>query len=433
MEYRFALFFLFLYYIRPQDWMAGWAGFNIVKPLMLAWTVALFASRERSPLPGLLRTPHDWLILAYFAYVVWTAPAAKAAFMGFLPLAVFYALTVQSLGSWERVAGYFRMWNWMLLGVAALAVLSLHGLDLTGAVDLTARNAGRLTLGTWLHNNPNSLGHTVVVALPLSYLLYFWQGSATGRLILFPACAALAVACAYHASSKGSYLVAGGLLVMLFVIGRPLSVKLLALAMASTIGVSALNFLPRMSGMTNLGDNEGVQGRLMAWEIAKTVFDSSSTGAGWKQFVPRITWQGETFVKATHSSYVQIGADLGVYGLFLFIAGMWIAFRGLAFTAHRYTAENRQREGSRRAAILIVLAFAVSNWMLNREYHTEYFLMIAAAAAIHRLCLLEPAEATPAPAPSPNVWTRPDWRDLAVSAALTWLVVEIWHYVLYNL
>ena len=433
MEYRFALFFLFLYYIRPQDWMAGWAGFNVIKPLMLLWTAALFVRRSPSPLPGLLRTPHDWVVLIYYAYVVWTAPDTQAALMGFLPLVVFYALTVQSLSSWERLAGYLKMWNWMLLAVAAMAVGSLYGIDLTGAKDVTARNADRLSIGTWLHNNPNSLAHTVVVALPLSYLIWFWKGGATGRLLLFPASAALVGSCAYHASSKGSYLVAGGLVVLLFVIGRPFFIKTIALAAAGTIGISALSFLPRMSQMSNLRADEGVMGRLMAWEMAKTSLESNATGLGWKQFVAWITWEGETFPKATHSSYVQIGADLGLYGLFLFIAGLWIAQRGLVFTAPGFTALDRQREFSRRAAQILVVAYAVSNWMINREYHTEYFLLIAAAAAMHRLCLAESAAE-----PASEVSVKKPWRqvgavDLAVSAALTWTVLRIWDYVLTNL
>lgn len=432
MEYRLALFFLFLYYIRPQDWMAGWAGFNIIKPLMLAWVAALYSSRSRSPLPGLLRTPHDWCILAYYGYVVWTAPDTRAALMGFLPLAVFYALTVQSLVSWERIAGYLRMWNLMLLGVAALAVGSLYGIDLTGAQDMTTKNAGRLAIGTWLHNNPNSLAHTVIAAIPLSYLAWFWKGGAAGRFLAFPAAAALAFLCAYHASSKGAYLVAGGLVVLIFVIGRPLGVKLLALAAAGTVGLSALSFLPRMSGMANLSSNEGVQGRLMAWEVAKTVFDTSPTGVGWKQFVPWVSWEGETFVKATHSSYVQIGADLGMYGLFLYIAGLWLALRGLAFTAPRFTGSDRIREFSRRSALILLIAYAVSNWMINREYHTEYFLMIAVASALHRLCLVEPITTVP-DEQAPRPWLHPDWRDTALAAALTWGVVEAWNYVLTNL
>ncbi|HCN30294.1 MAG TPA: hypothetical protein DIT64_16445 [Verrucomicrobiales bacterium] len=463
MEFRFALFFLFLYYIRPQDWVAGWAGFNIIKPLMVVWIAALYTTRNRPVVPGLLRTPHDWMVLLYYAYVVWNAPDTKAAFMGFMPLAVFYALTVQSLVSWERVLGYLKAWNFMLLGVAAMAVGSLYGLDLTGAVDVTARNAGRLSIGTWLHNNPNSLAHTVIVAIPLSYLLYFYKGSAMGRLVIFPLCAALAAECAFHASSKGSFLVAGGLVVLIFVIGRPLGIKILALSAAATMGVSALSFLPRMSGMSSLSSNEGVQGRLMAWEMAKTVLDSSNTGVGWKQFVAWVSWEGETFVKATHSSYVQIGADLGVYGLFIYLTALWTAQRSLLAT-HRFTRHDRTREQCRRAGIVLVSAYAVSNWMINREYHSEYFLMIAVAAAIHRLCIYESRqESQPEPSrvaampvnrrsnparkqhvsrqeeePSwedspPSLKSGPDWKDAVAGVALTWCVVEIWDYVLTSL
>ncbi len=434
MEYRFALFFLFLYYIRPQDWMAGWAGFNVIKPLMLLWTAALFVRRTPSPLPGLLRTPHDWVVLIYYGYVVWTAPDTQAALMGFLPLVVFYALTVQSLNTWERLTGYLKMWNWMLLAVAAMAVGSLYGIDLTGAKDVTEQNAGRLAIGTWLHNNPNSLAHTVVVALPLSYLVWFWKGGATGRLLYFPAGAALVGTCAYHASSKGAYLVAGGLMVLLFVIGRPLAVKLLALAVASTVGISALSFLPRMSGMSNLRADEGVMGRLMSWEMARTALESHATGLGWKQFVAWITWEGETFPKATHSSYVQIGADLGLYGLFLYLAGLWLSWRGLTFTAPPFSAMDREREFSRRAALLLIVAYTVSNWMINREYHTEYFLLIAIAAAVHRLCLAESATAMPeAEVPERKLWQRVGSLDIAASAALTWVVLRIWDYVLTSL
>ena len=432
MEYRLALFFLFLYYIRPQDWVAGWSGFNIIKPLMLAWLAALFTSRTRSPLPGLMRTPHDWCILAYYGYVVWNAPDTRAALMGFLPLAVFYALTVQSLSNWERVTGYLKMWNLMLLAVAALAVASLYGLDLTGAQDITVKNTGRLAIGTWLHNNPNSLAHTVIVAIPLSYLAWFWGGGAIGRLLAFPAAAALAILCAYHASSKGAYLVAGGLITMIFVIGRPLGIKLLVLAAAGTAGISTLSFLPRMSTMSNLSSDEGVQGRLLSWEVAKTAFESSATGVGWKQFTPFISWESESFVKATHSSYVQIGADLGLYGLFLYVAGLWLTLRGLAFKAPLFTSSIRTREFSRRTTIILVLAYSMSSWMINREYHTEYFLMIAVAGAIHRLCIIEAAD-VPTSEVTTHTWIHPDKWDVAVSAILTWTVVEVWDYILLNL
>jgi hypothetical protein len=55
--------------------------------------------------------------------------------------------------------------------------------------------------------------------------------------------------------------------------------------------------------------------------------------------------------------------------------------------------------------------------------------MIAVAAAIHRLSLAEGSEL----AGAVKVWTRPDLRDLAATATLTWMVLQIWDYILTNL
>ncbi len=495
MELRAAIFFLFLYYIRPQDWVGGMAGFNIIRPMILIWGWALFASRQRSGVSGILKTPHDWILLAYWAWVVWTAPDAQAALTGFLPLVVFYAFTVHTLVTWERVLTYLKAWNYMLLGVALLAVASLFGLDFTGAVDATAMMEGRLCIGTWMHNNPNALGHSVAVIVPLSYLLYFWRGGPLGRFVVFPLQSALALYCTYQTQSKGAFLVAAFLLLMIFFIGRPPLVKIFVIVLALTLGVSALSFLPRMSSMGSLRSDEGVQGRLMAWELAKTAMERSP--AGWKQFVAYINWLGIAEKKATHASYVQVGADLGMTGLFIYLMALWAAFRS-TLQAYRLTRENDEQERCRRATMILIVAYAVSGWMINREYHTEYFLLIAVAAAIHRLqqSQEQPAEEgnprelpslgglTPLrlpaavltlpglqPAMTPllavashsaplrshrsppqaearrevagleaetvalwrQAWNRIDFLDCTMAALLTWSVLYIWEYILKNL
>lgn len=473
-DFRLTLLFLFLYFIRPQDWVQGLIGTNIIRPLILAWIAALLTRRERSPLSGLLATPHDWLLLTYFGYIVWNAPDFNETFNGFLPLVAFYALTVQSLTSWDRVMHYVKFWNWMVLGVAALGVASLYGVDLTGAVDMTAKNFGRLAIGTWLCDNPNALAHTVVVSIPLSYLIYFWKGSAIGRFLIFPACATLAGACAYHTESKGAFLVGGGLVVLIFVIGRPWGVKAFVLATSAVVGISALSFLPRMEKMGSLGTDEGVMGRLMAWEIAHHVMDTKLTGEGWRKFSAEINWEGELIPKSTHSSYVQIGADLGLYGLCLYIGGVWVAGRAL-ISARTYAGSSEIRERCRRCCLILLSAYAVSGWMINREYHTEYFLLIAMAAAVHRLGHAErlgnghgelesdgfatvgarrfrqrsgdSSDATDeirestcsgihedvTREESGRFWTRFEVADFIGSAGLTWVALQIWAYVLNNL
>lgn len=384
MEFRAAVFFLFLYYIRPQDWIAGLAGFNIMRPMILIWAVGLHGSHQRSLFPGVLRTPHDWVMLAYWCWVVWTAPDAQGAFTSFFSLVVFYALTVQSLTSWDRLLVYLKAWNYAILSLALIAVASLYKIDFTGAIYVTEGNEGRLAIGTYMHNNPNALGHSVAVVVPLSFLLYFWRSGLVGRMVIFPLQSALALYCIYETQSKGAFLVTAALLVMIFVVGRPLLVKIFALALAFSLGVSALSFLPRMSDMNSLRSEEGVQGRLMAWELAKTAMERSP--AGWKQFVAYISWFGLTIKKATHSSYVQVGADLGINGIFIYLLALWVSFR-TTLQIHDLTVENDDKERCRRAVMVLIIAYAVSSWMINREYHTEYFLLIAVAAAMHRLHL----------------------------------------------
>jgi hypothetical protein len=468
-DFRIAQFFLFLYFIRPQDWMGGLIGVNIIKPLIMAWIAALMVRKERSSLPGLLRTPHDWVMLSYFVYVVWNAPDAMEAFKNFLPVVIFYVFTVQSLTDWDRVYTFLKTWNLMVVTVAAIGVASLYGVDITGAKEMTEKNFGRLAIGTWMCDNPNALAHTVVVAIPLSYFLFFWRGGMNGRTVYFPVSAVLAATCMYHTESKGSFLVGGGLVVLIFVIGRPLAIKLFAISTAAILGVSSLSFLPRMSTMGSLNTEEGVMGRMMAWKMAREVVETKSTGEGWQQFIAMINWQGEIIPKGTHASYVQIGADLGVYGLFLFVAGLWTACRTLV-VAYPITISEDLRERCRRGGLILLSAYAVSSWMINRQYHTEYFLLIAVAASIHRLCQVEDSltkaesedsvqseessanvaigvqvkndQYLPAVVVSENeddsVAKRPFWRrldlvDLAACLGLTWLVLAIWDYILESL
>ena len=459
MDFIFALLFLATYYIRPQDWLPGLAGANVVRPIIAGWFALLVAGGSRSPMRGILRTPHDWVMIIYYGYVVWNSPAFMGALIGFLSLLAFYLLTVQTLSDWDRVLRYLRWWNGLLLAVAGIGLLSLIGVDLTGGGERTLFNAGRLALGTWLHNNPNALGHSVIVTLPLSYMIYFWRGSAVGRFFIFPLCATLGIACTWATQSKGAFLVGAILCVLVFVVGRPKMVQIGALVMAAILGVGALSFLPRMESMDNLQSDQGVQGRLLAWEIARTVTRNHTTGTGWQTFVAYIDWKDGNVVhrdipKATHSSYVQVGADLGIYGLFLYLLGLWVALRTLL----RMKAEDDPQERCRRALLLLLVANLISGWMINRQYHTEYFLLIGTAAAMHRLykvrqdTLVQEAETAalaaaddsangvapmdgtvPYTRPAKAFWNRLDLWDLLAGVTMTWLTMEFWDYMLAKL
>ncbi len=470
-SYRIAFLFLALYYIRPQDWLPGMAGMNIIRPVMVLWVMAMVVEGLHSPLRGFFRTAHDWAMLVFYIYVVWNAPSEAGAGSAMFSLVIFYYLTTQSLSSWKKLLGYLRAWTWLLIIIALFGVLQTFGIDVTGGKEITDFGKGRLALGTWTCNNPNALGHTVAAAVPLCYVMLFWRMSGFSRMVLFPAALTLIVDCAWNTQSKGSFLVGAGLGVLVFVMGRPKWVQIIVLASAMTVGVGALSFMPRMESMGSLSSEEGVMGRLMAWEMAREAYDRNTTGAGWKQFRAYITVkEGSRWIvedKSTHSSYVQVAADLGMPGLFLWLLIPICTLRSVIFAN---VEKNGPEERCRRAILLLVTAYMVSSWMINREYHTEYYLIAAVGAAFHRLITAQRLQeqavtgtaeksmekdaesqqvewslSSSVDAPwikhsegkaaiaSKRLWLRLDWIDFAATWAGTWVVVYIWDYVLRSL
>lgn len=475
MEFFFAIVFLLVYYLRPQDWVPGMAGVEMVRPIIALWLASILMGRARpSPLPGLMRTPHDWVLACYLAYIVFFGGAS---IMEVVPMLAFYAMTVQSLSTWPRLLKYLRYWTVALFVIAALGVLSFYGFDPTKAQENEFTQLGRLAIGTWLHNNPNALGHSIIVVIPAALVLFFWKSTFIRRFLIFPVLAGTAFYCAWLTQSKGSYLVGAAVLVVALIQGRPRWLQVIALAATLVVGVSALSFLPRMADMNNLRADEGVQGRLLAWEIAKSTEERNNTGIGWREFIAYIPWEegNKTIIvpKGTHSSYIQVAADLGRYGLFLYLAGLWCAFH----TLFVFKTGNLDQERCRRILLIFLLANLISGWMINRQYHTEYFLLIAATAALHRLRkgeeVSQPAAETSmadskpiesgrglrpemiprmvekawkqreSPAFSAGkaraleklkpLWNRFGFVDFGFSVAATWLTFRTWDYVLKNL
>jgi O-antigen ligase len=256
-----------------------------------------------------------------------------------------------------------------------------------------------------MQNNPNALGHTCAVAVALIYFWYFWKRN-TEKRIIGAVLMFIVLYCVYSTQSKGSYIVSGLTLLSSLLFGRSKIFKVVAVGLALGLGGTALSQLPRMQTLTR--KEEGVQGRLMAWEMARVAMYNNPHGVGWDKFVAVFLWEGEYVTKATHSSYVQIGAALGKPGLFLYMGLLWCGFRAIMFTKVRSDQELRV-QGMLYA---IFVPFCLSNWMIDRAYHTEFFTMLAAIAAFHRAVGLripskleaetQPASKVPVGSPSPQ-------------------------------
>lgn len=392
MDFKLVVLVLLTYYIRPQDWVPGMSGINILKPIMGLTLIAMF-TRRRGFSPGvLIRTPLDWAMLAYAAYIILAAPSGQRPIGAVVVFLAYYFVTSQALSTPRRLSIYLRCWLVAILVVAAMSVMSIYGFDLTGANDITnvIPESPRLVLNTYLFKNPNSLGHTAVIAIPLAYLLLFWKKPIPSKLIAIAAIL-LATYCVYLTKSKGAYIVGGSLLVATVIVGKPRIFQLIAIFLAATIGWTALSQLPRMAQIGSVRQDEAIMGRMLAWEQARLVSKESATGEGFKNFKPLIVFEEESINKATHSSYVLIGAELGSNGMFFFLAVLYASLRVLLTSRCQRVEDER----SRKAMFILLLAYLLSGWLIDRSYHMEYFLLAGVIAGFHRRLGVEAAVIAP--------------------------------------
>ncbi len=485
MDFLSIIAFLALYYIRPQEWVPGLSS---LRPVMIVFifAIATMLLRDRGFKPkDLLRTPHDTVMLLFFLWLAlvtasemntnWLVPNALlrntlVELWANKNLMGFYFIVLQALSSMERLEKFLWWWLGMILLISILAIASEYGFDIMDSYRIThgPRMQGRLVLNNGLYRNPNELGHSVIPLIPLIYLLCIWKRPPAFKqfaaLILF-----FPLYCVYLTKSKGSYLSGAVTAGFAAIFGRPLMVQISMIVLALTVGVTALKMLPRMSDLASPRDEEGIQGRLVAFFFGYDSF-RHFRHLGKEHFIREFKRRYE-FPKASHSSYNQIAAELGPIGFYLYLAAFYCALKTLLKTQTR----NLQEERIRRVLLAAVIAFMTSSWMIDFAYHGTFFFLMAMVAAFHRHMLApavpekEPgknaprtrdgtagfnqqplphqpneeqaAHATTAqeekPEPSPTQiaaisWNRLSWRDYVGILIMVILAERFWHYIIFT-
>jgi hypothetical protein len=385
MDFASLILFLVLYYIRPHEWIGIVADLRPVTLTMAVALIAMFTRHRGLTWRDLFKTPHDYVVLIYCAWIVLTSPDISTTFSSVYPLYIFYVVTVQALSNINRIRSFLTWWAIMIFMLAAMAVLSQYGFDPTGANDITqGKMKGRLILNTWLFNNPNALGHSVVPGVLMFYFLFIWKRPIFVRIGALPLFA-VPLYCIYLTFSKGAFLAGFATAVAALTFGRPRVAQGLIILAAFTTGWAGIKSLPRMQELESAQSDQAIQGRLAAFNFGLSKVKSAWTGIGHEQFVHQMT--RETGIrKASHSSYVQIGTELGKPGLFLFLGIFYCCLRTLLTAQTRTTEEER----ARRILFTLVISFLISSWMVDFAYRATYFLFAGAVAALHRLLLVKP-------------------------------------------
>lgn len=375
---------MILYYIRPQEWVPGMGSTRPVALTLVFGMGALLMRKEPLSLRGFFRAPHDWFMFGFLAYLIYYAPSSHQAFGEMKNRLVMYVLIVQGLNSVKRLSAFVWWWTALILSVALLAVLSEYGFDPTGARQYThaLKMEGRLCLGTSIFQNPNALGHSIVPLAPMLFHLCFWRRPLAIKEIGLTMLA-VPMYCLYLTRSKGSFIALAGTLMVAMFFGRPLLVQSAVWAAGAYGGKSVILRMPRMS-VIRRGDpkalDEGIWGRWVAFKYGLGYFDSRKHGLGFGRFIHHMQRDAKIW-KAAHCSYVEVGAELGKRGLYLWLGILYCCLRTIVTARCRTVEEERIR----RVLFAAIIAYMFSSWFTNISYRGTFFIQAAACCAFHRV------------------------------------------------
>lgn len=378
MDFLAAILFLILYFVRPQEWVPAIEGLNVIKAVIALGVLGLMSREKRLPRWKWMSTPHEWVMVAYLAHGLWVDPDWIETSSAVFTMAAFFFLTSQTLTDPQKLVKFFTWWMACVVFMCLVGVAVDFGVDLTGARELIDGQLGRLCLNTSLLDNPNALGHTAATGIPLIYLMLIFRRDVGMRLMALPLMLIVGM-CIVATQSKGAYISSAAGTFAGILVGRSMLIQISMGTLLAVGGSMASSALPRMADRTAMQFDEGIMGRALAFIAARSAYEFIP--CGWSRFIATIQWQGETVEKATHSSFVQVGADQGPVGLFLFV-GVLVCGARATLTLR---TESDDLERCRRLLFALIVGYFVSGWMINRSYHAEFFLLAGAIVAFHKL------------------------------------------------
>lgn len=304
-----------------------------------------------------------------------------------------------------------------LADVRRFAWLQVLGVTLFSAVTMaTARVGDEGRLVTVAYYDVNDLAMLIVCTLPLC--LYLWRPPAGLRArLLLAAATVLLMMTLGETGSRGGFLgflaVAGYLLIHFRGLSRAKRVGavavlgILLVTLASDRYFARIQTLLQPSADYNWG-GKSETGRTEIWKRGiGYMLNHPVTGVGVAMFenaegtlAPQARARqryGKSFEWSTaHNSFVQIGAEIGVVGLILFVALLVGAFRTLSVARHAPVGE---------AAILAqiltasMVAFVVTASFLSQAYSAYFYTLLGMSLGLARI--VAPARAR-APATRPR-------------------------------
>jgi putative inorganic carbon (HCO3(-)) transporter len=349
-DYLFMLAFTTLLFFRPQDHVPGLGALHLAELTAIGGLAAMAVRRLSSGQTIAHVNGEVVAVIALGAVIVLTLPfsiwpgGSLTVFSDiYVKIILIFALMMSTITSPRRV----QQMTWIMI-VASGYIAARAVADYVRGVNLVEGNRVRGSVGG-MFENPNDLALNLVTFLAPTLFIIFQEKKASRRLFACAIAAAMigAIVCT---KSRSGFL---GLIAMAAVVLYYLAQKKPAIVMGVVlVGCMALPVMPssfwdRMDSIVNADeDTSGSRSaRLRLIDQGFEVFlENPVTGVGAGQFqnynAPGVVEKW----RVTHNVWLQVAADLGMFGLMIFAFMVMRAYTS-SFAALRMLRGSSRRRG----------------------------------------------------------------------------------------
>ena len=380
MGFSLTIFYMFIIYLRPQEFIPAIKGFPLVDVVSALCMAAVFLEGNFTS-EKFKRSPVNYLVVFFWMATVLSNMAsfylggAIHAFVKVGSNAVFaYYLVVLTVDNFKRL----KLFIWIMLLLCLLqamqAILQYYtGVGLVGGETLARRDLSGDTdfimqaQGIGIFADPNDLALSIVIFLPffLPYIHkpFLSRTMLSGALLMLPAVTGL-----IFTRSRGGVLGLGFVFWFYFYrrVGALVSIGfLVALA-------SILLTLPRMGSISK--EDGAVTGRMEHWSYGMELFKAHPLfGAGMDRFT-------DDYPQTAHNSFILVLSECGFLGAFMWLT-MFIAAMRDIYLMRQIPRAPPWLNGLLDGLLSCILTWQVSAFFLSQTYKFLSFVLLGMVVA----------------------------------------------------
>lgn len=381
LAYKFVLFFMVIYFTRPEDWIPGFHLLHLAKVMGILAILAFLA--ELGNVRG--RWPREcvylFLLLGQMFLTVpfastWRggAFAVTQQFAEVVPMILVIAIAVNTVPRLRRIL----FWQAVSISVIALVATTKF------------RGAGGRLEGVLngIYANPNDLALTIVVALPICMVFLLTSRRSAVKLIWLGCLGAMIYAVVLTASRAGMLAFIVALVVSLWhfsVRGRHRYLLVIFGGLAiCALFTSGGTLKRRYEAIFNPTEAQSAYGSaqqrdmLLRKSIAFT-FEHPLFGLGPGNFTSASgVWH------VTHNTYTQLSSETGIPGFILYMMILVCAWKNLS-RARRMTAARTELGLFAAALHASLAAFLLGSFFSSEGYQYFTYFLISYTTAVYQI------------------------------------------------